>query len=296
MTTTLKQRVRDAAAPVASAASGEAVNTAADHSARRAVLGEFLKARRARVSPTSCGFAAGARRRTPGLRREEVAQLCAISATWYTWLEQGREIAVSGAVLERLARALRLNDAERTHLFQLAGRTEARTVAGTEAVTEAARKPPALQLAVDAIREPAYVLGRHYEPLAWNRAAAAHFSTWLGRRAAAATLLEYMFLEPSAREFVVDWPVRARRLVAEFRADASAHLEEPGMRGVIASLSNRSAEFRRYWSLHDVIEREGGLREFRPPRGGLKRLEQVNLWLAHQRDFKLVMLVPLSAG
>src|SRR5579872_1919297 len=138
---------------------------------RRHSLGEFLRSRRARLSPGAVGLPEGVRRRTPGLRREEVAQLAGVGATWYTWLEQGREVRPSVEVLGALARALRLDPAERQHLFTLAGRPlpETRTV-GPEHVGE-----PLKRMLASLTMQPAYVLGRRWDILAWNPAAAALF-------------------------------------------------------------------------------------------------------------------------
>jgi transcriptional regulator with XRE-family HTH domain len=258
--------------------------------ARRAALAEFLKARRGLLAPDSFGLPAGTRRRTPGLRREELAQLCDISTTWYTWIEQGRDVAVSNAVLARFAGVLRLSGAERAYLFKLAGKPDLQ--AGPPEPVEI---PDSLRRVVQAVASPAYVLDRYYEPRAWNAAAVKHFGTWLRGRKRPPTLLEYMFLDPEARSFVVQWPLRARRMVAEFRADASDFLEHPALAARLAKLGEQSPEFRRLWRLQDVAEREGGLREFNHPKQGLLRYEQVNLRLAHRRDIKLVILAAATA-
>lgn len=258
--------------------------------APRHTLAEFLKAKRARLSPSVCGFPVGTRRRTPGLRREELAQLAGISATWYTWIEQGRELAVSAAAWTRIADALQLNEAERRYLFELTGKKDPVAKALVEVAV-----PASLRAAVDAIKAPAYVLGRCYEPLVWNRAAAELFSGWLKRQPPLPTLLEYVFLDRSARRFVVGWPLRAGRLVAEFRADASSELLQPDVQAAVSSLAERSAEFRRFWTAHDVVEREGGVRAFKHPTRGALRYEQVNLRVALRADFKLVMLIEARA-
>jgi hypothetical protein len=189
----------------------------------RHVLGRFLRARREATPPTAAGLAAAStRRRTPGLRREEVAHLADISTTWYTWLEQGREISLSGAALARLAEVFRLSAAERIYLFELARRHDPAppAVPGDQAV------PRELRDAVLALPMPAYLLDRAWRLCAWNPAAADLFSPWLA--SGEACLLRYVFLDPSARGFICDWAVRARRLVAEFRR---RHGAVPGRRG-----------------------------------------------------------------
>src|SRR6516225_9954802 len=138
---------------------------------RRRALGAFLMARRARLCPTALGLPVAGRRRTPGLRREEVAQLAGLSVTWYTWIEQGRDVSVSPAALARLARTLQLSGAERTYLFDLAGK---RDPAGP-APALAPEAPAALEAAVQAIAAPAYVLDRQCNAVAWNALASRLF-------------------------------------------------------------------------------------------------------------------------
>lgn len=245
-------------------------------------LGEYLRARREQLRPADFGLPAGQRRRTPGLRREEVAQLCGISATWLTWIEQGRTAAVSAPTLAALARGLQLSRAERQYLFQLAGRPDpaARSVAA----------PPALQPLVDAIATPAYVLDRHWDAVAWNRPAAELFTPWL--RSGDANLLRFVFGHASARNFIVNWPERARRLVAEYRADITAWQDDPVSAALVAELSASSAEFALAWKAQAVQTRDGGRRGFDHPRRGRCDYEQYTLRVAQQPDFKLTVLVP----
>ncbi|HVC63264.1 MAG TPA: helix-turn-helix transcriptional regulator [Acetobacteraceae bacterium] len=131
--------------------------------AQRRELGDFIRAQRERLSPAELGLAAQGRRRTPGLRREEVAQLCGLSATWYTWLEQGRDVSVSPLALARVAATLLLGRAERAYLFELAGKRDP-----DQAGAEAGGVPPALLACVEAIRAPAYVLDRDWNARCWN--------------------------------------------------------------------------------------------------------------------------------
>ncbi|HLI11347.1 MAG TPA: helix-turn-helix transcriptional regulator [Alphaproteobacteria bacterium] len=257
---------------------------------RRRELGEFLRAHRARLTPAMLGLAAGARRRTPGLRREEVAQLCGMSATWYTWIEQGREVSVSPAALARLAETLRLARAERAYLFDLAGKRDpALPVAPAPAAV-----PPALVATVTALAEPAYLLDRCWTARAWNKAAARLFAGWLDGDGGDRNLLRYIFLVPGARHLICDWEARARRVIAEFRSDYSAHLDDPEMRALIEALRRGSAFFARAWDAHAVVAREGGLRTFNHPREGFLRYEQVTLTPASQPGLKLVVLVKVA--
>lgn len=261
----------------------------ADPKTRRKALGEFLKVLRERSAPEAFGFPPGQRRRTSGLRREEVAQLAGISPTWYTWMEQGREVNVSPDVLGRLADALRLTRSERAYLFEMAGRRDA---AGEEPDEDVV--PDVLVSLLDDIATPAYLMGRHWDLLAWNRAAAELFAGWLDvPQPRAPNLLRYVFLEPSARALIADWEVRASRLAAEFRADCRTRLEEPALQRLIAELEESSPEFARFWKQHDVLDRRGGRRDFRHPARGMVSYQQVTLHPVEQEPLKLVILKPI---
>lgn len=252
---------------------------------QRRELGAFVRAQREKLSPAAVGLPAGTRRRVRGLRREEVAQLSGLSVTWYTWIEQGREVSVSPATLARLADALRLTRAERAYLFELAG---TRDPGRDEA--EADDIPPAVPACVATIASPAYVLDRSWTARCWNRQAERLFTGWLDRPGDR-NLLRFIFLEPAARSLIHGWKERARRVVAEFRADCSAHLDDPPFRGLIEGLRHRSPEFMRLWDEHAVLGREGGERTFDHPADGFVRYEQVTFKLAGQPDLKLTILV-----
>jgi transcriptional regulator with XRE-family HTH domain len=257
---------------------------------RRKELGDFLQALRQRSAPAEFGFPVGTRRRTQGLRREEVAQLAGMSPTWYTWIEQGREINVSAEALDRLAQALKLSRPEREYLFEMAGRRDPR---GSESEQDEA--PAMLAEALAGIDMPTYILGRTWDVLAWNAAAAELFTGWLDQPLAEDTppnLLRFVFEMPQARELVMDWEMRAGRIVAEFRADCRSRLEEPALQRLVGELSQASVEFSRYWKQHDVLERQGGLREFNHPRRGVVGYHQFTLRPVDQEYLKWVMLVP----
>ncbi len=260
---------------------------------KRRELGDFLRAHRARLSPASLGLPAFGRRRTPGLRREEVAQACGMSPTWYTWLEQGRDIAASPPALSALARALQLTPAERAYLFELADRRDP-NLSG-RAGEEGMDVPPALARAIAAIDGPAYLLDSLWNARAWNRPAAGLFVGWLdgaldgtGDR----NLLRYVFLSPVARKIIPDWQARARRVLAEFRADSSRHLEDADLQSLVEDLRGRSTLFAQCWTEHAVVDRTGGERTFDHPREGRLSYQQIAFALANRPDFKLVMLVP----
>ncbi|MDJ0389506.1 helix-turn-helix transcriptional regulator [Roseomonas sp. E05] len=260
---------------------------------QRRLLGAFLRRHRESLAPQAAGLPmtppghSPRRRRTPGLRREEVAQLCGISTTWYTWLEQGRDIALSAEALARLAEALRLTPAERAYLFELARR---RDPAPPMAGSAPASPPPELVAALRASAAPAYLLDRLWHARGWNGAAGRLFSPWLG--SGETCLLRYVFLDPTARDFICDWENRAQRLLAEFRADTAHDPEDTGMRTLVGDLLRSSTPFARFWNNHAVLAREGGERMFSHPEDGLLRYEQVTLLPAAQPGYKLVMLLP----
>jgi transcriptional regulator with XRE-family HTH domain len=251
-------------------------------------LGEFIRAHRERITPESAGLPGGGRRRTPGLRREELAQLCDVSPTWLTWLEQGREVSASGKMLARLAEVLRLSAAERAYLFSLADRLDPHHEDDGGGAEEA------LEPIVAAINAPAYILDRQWNAVAWNAQAATLFGGWLDVDSEAPVkpnLLRFMFRTAAARGLIVGWEDRARRLVAEFRADIGKHAGDQTLAALIAELSVGSEEFRQLWSLQDVVGREGGQRGFQHPRLGELSFNQVTLHLAKRHDLKLVMLL-----
>ncbi|MFD0384496.1 helix-turn-helix transcriptional regulator [Streptomyces stramineus] len=211
--------------------------------------------------PARGGHPARPRRRTPGLRREEVAQLSGVSVTWYTWLEQARDISVSRQVLESLARALMLDAAERRHLFALAGEP-------LPGRPPADGPPPALQRLVDALDpHPAYCLDVHWNLVAWNRAEAALIGDPARLEPRARNLLRLMFTDPRLRTLVADWPGQARRLLAQFRADARQRIGDPHLERLTGELRQESPEFAAWWESHDVADFHANRRTFHHPRG-----------------------------
>lgn len=251
---------------------------------QRRALGEFLRRQRSRLAPASLGLPMGSRRRTPGLRREEVAQLAGISATWYSWIEQGRDVSVSPAALGRLAQALLLSPAERRYLFDLAAKLDPRAPEGA-----AADLPPGFAAALEQMQLPAYALDRQWRALAWNAAAARLFVGWLDE-AGERNLLRYIFLSPAARTLICDWEERARRALAEFRAELSRYIDDPELRALVAELCRESPFFAQEWERHAVVARIGGERTFRHPQDGFLRYEQTSLALAGRPEIKLVLL------
>lgn len=256
---------------------------------RRKELGEFLQAIRKRGTPEAFGFPSGARRRTKGLRREEVAQLANISATWYTWIEQGRDVSMSEDTIIRLAQALKLTRTEREYLFDLSGRRDPQGYIQEEDLAS-----NSLTTLLKDIHVPAYVLGRTWNILAWNKQAKILFGDWLSedKSTIAPNLLRLVFTKAEARQFVINWEARSKRLVAEFRADCRSRLQEPELQSLVTELSKSSTEFDQFWKQHDVLERQGGMREFKHSRLGKLTYKQVTMRPVDQEQLKLVMLSP----
>jgi transcriptional regulator with XRE-family HTH domain len=250
---------------------------------QRKLLGAFVRAHRERLRPEGVA----GRRRTPGLRREELASRAGISITWCSWIEQGRDVKASPHALARLARALALSRAERAYLFELAG---ARDPDGP-APHDIADAPPSITAAVMAVTHPAYGLDRLWNACAWNGAAAHLFQGWLSE-GCQRNLLAFVFLDPAARDLIPNWKDRARRLLAEFRGDYGHSFTDPRTRALIEALSRDSALFRQAWEEQTVLDREGGMRSFHHPQDGLLRFNQLTFSPSERPDHKLVLLTP----
>ncbi|MGY0060628.1 helix-turn-helix transcriptional regulator [Streptomyces sp. LZ34] len=260
-------------------------------------LGDFLRSRRARIRPEEVGLISHGRRRVPGLRREEVAQLAGVSVDYYVRLEQGRGSNVSDAVLDAVARVLRLTEAEHTHLRDLARPKRGR---GRGAAREGGGR--ALRMGVRTLMEtmtgtPAFVLGRRMDILAWNALADAvsGFSAMAeGERNAA----RHTFLDPAAREFYTDWATVAAETVAYLRLDAGRHPGDPLMASLIGELAMKNETFRRLWADHPVKEKTHGVKLMRHPVVGDLELGYETLALPGDPDQLLVAYtaVPGSAA
>jgi transcriptional regulator with XRE-family HTH domain len=238
----------------------------------RAELAEFLRARRDAVAPEQVGLPRGqGRRRTPGLRREEVAMLAGVSITWYTWLEQGRRINASPEVLTAIGRALRLDEAGSDHLLALAQPTTAAVAAPQEA-------PSALVRLIESMEPaPAYVLGPRWEFLAWNAAEARLYPRLVELAGVERNLLWALFADPLTRDLIVDWDIHARQALAEFRAGTTALRGDPELAELVDVLTAASPEFAAWWPEHDVAQFETRLRRFRHPAAGLLTFEYQQL-------------------
>jgi transcriptional regulator with XRE-family HTH domain len=251
---------------------------------QRRLLGAFIRAHRERARPA----AQTGRRRTPGLRREELADLAGISATWCAWIEQGRPVQAAPETLGRIAQALHLTAAERAYLFKLADHIDPDVPrAGVPDV------PAALTALVRVLPYPAYGLDRLWNACCWNAAAAKLFVGWLdddGERER--NLLRFVFLSAEAKRLLPNWPARARRLLAEFRADYGRSFRDESVRALLDGLGIESAFFARAWAEQDVVERTGGLRRFNHPQQGALAFVQHSYLPTERTDYKLVALLP----
>lgn len=234
------------------------------------------------------GLPPGLRRRTPGLRREEVAQLANLGAAWYTALEQGRDIHPSQQVLEGVAGALRLNADERRHLFGLAGQP-------LSVDSPPARERISVTLArviEDLLPNPAYVMGRRWDMLAWNRAAGCVFGS-VGRGAPhARNVVWWLFTDPLAPSIYDGWDELARAVLAHFRADSARYPGDPWFAGLIDDLRRESAEFRAWWPQHDVLGAMDGRKVLRHPTAGLLEFEHTTLLVAANPNLQLMVYTP----
>lgn len=259
-------------------------------SERRLELSDFLRTRRAKVLPSDVGLADGARRRTPGLRREEVALLANIGATWYTRLEQGQPINVSAEVLDGIARALRLTTDERRHLHLLAGMSPTVSVPDEERISGLVRR------VLDGLDPlPAWVRGRRWDVLAWNVSADA-LMNFSGATGPARNLIWRLFRDPSARCSYGDPACTMRRAVAQFRAVAAKYPNDPGFTELIEDLRASSAEFRQLWAEHDVLGSTEGLKRFNHPDLGELILDMTSLDIPGDNDIRMIVLTAASGS
>lgn len=251
---------------------------------RRSELSDFLRTRRAKIVPSDVGLADGARRRTPGLRREEVALLANIGTTWYTRLEQGLPINVSAEVLDGISRALRLTSDERRHLHLLAGLSPTAPPQEDECVSD-------LVLRVLSALEPspAYVRGRRWDVLAWNRSADA-LSDFSGAVGPARNLVWRLFRDPSIQCRLGDPQCAMRRIVAQFRAVAAKYPHDPAFTELIEDLRVNSHEFRDLWAQHDVLGNADGLKRYLHPEVGELILDYTSFGVPGDGDMRLVVL------
>ena len=253
-------------------------------------LAAFLKDRRTRLDPASFGFSG--RRRTPGLRREEVAQRANISPTWYTWLEQGRGGAPSADVLNRIAKGLLLTEAEREHLFMLGlGRPPEVRYRGVEGVS------PRLQRLIDTLdASPAIVRTATWDVVAWNRAARVVLTDYSTLPEGERNILRFMFLSPHIRARQHDWQNLARFVVGSFRADAARAGAVSEVRELVDELCSASPEFAALWRANDVLSHGDGTKRLKHPELGDIELEYSGFAVDGRPDLSLTVYNPVDSA
>jgi hypothetical protein len=255
---------------------------------RRRELSDFLRTRRARIAPTDVGLPATSRRRTAGLRREEVAHLAGMSATWYTWLEQKRPIRVSPGVLDSLGRVLRLDPAERIQLFQLALR---------QPVFDSAPHPEVVSPLIGRMLNQttamaSVVMGRRWDVLAWNRSARAFLFDFEKVPSNQRNMLWLIFTRAEFRSLMVDWPARAQDTLARFRADYGRHAGDAHFVQLVEQLKSVSPEFTQWWPRHDIKQMSEGRRDYLHPLGGRMILEHATFLVGDNPELRLFVLLP----
>ncbi|MFI1203295.1 helix-turn-helix transcriptional regulator [Streptomyces sp. NPDC020883] len=256
-------------------------------------IGDFLRSRRARIRPEEVGLPGHGRRRVPGLRREEVAQLAGVSVDYYIRLEQGRGPSVSDAVLDAIGRVLRLDDTEQGYLRKVARPGVRRAGPRTAAADPALQKVrPGLRLLLDTVdRAPAFLLGRRMDVLAWNDLgdAVVGFSQMAPRDR---NIPRQVFLDPRARETYPEWPAVAAETVAHLRLDAGNHPQDPQLATLVGELSLASEDFRRLWADHQVREKSYGTKRLAHPVVGELTLPYETLTVPGEPDQMLVVYTP----
>jgi transcriptional regulator with XRE-family HTH domain len=254
---------------------------------RRRELGAFLRSRRERIRPEQVGLRSMRRRRTPGLRREEVAQLAGVGITWYTWLEQGREINPSAQVLDAIARTLQFDSHEHAHLFTLAG------FATTTIEKQCQALCPTIRPLIDQLEPfPAMVVNSRLDLIAYNRIYASFFSDIDSIPFEERNCLWLTFTSPEWQAAIVDWDDVAGNMVAEFRAAMAEHLDDPAWKSLVARLHRASPKFAAVWERHDVQGVESRTKRALHPSAGLLKLDYTNLWIGQQVGVRIVAFTP----
>jgi transcriptional regulator with XRE-family HTH domain len=264
------------------------VTTTAGGQGRRAELAEFLRSRRERITPQDAGLAPGIRRRTAGLRREEVALLAGVGVTWYTWLEQGRPINASSQVLDAVARTLRLDQPEREHLYRLADVLEAAPAAEVCPLLAAE-----VQQILDGIeRLPATVMNERFDLLAWNAVYATLFPGIVGAPQRERNALWQCFTYPECCHPFVNRGDQLGQLVAQLRGAYGRHVGEPAWTGFVQRLEAASPDFARLWAQHEVASPASHLKVFRHPRYKQLAMTSTSLGVLGTPGTRLVVYTP----
>jgi len=258
---------------------------------RRQALADFLRKRRARLSPSAVGLPPGLRRRTPGLRREEVAQLANIGTSWYIWLEQGRDVHPSASVLESLAQALRLTRNERRHLFLLAGQP----LPAPTFPSEEHASPVLQQVISDLDPNPAYVLGRRWDYLAWNKAASSVFAIDQSAPPYSRNLIWRLFTSPTYQVCYPNWEQLARGVLAELYTASTLYPGDAWFEELVEDLREVSPEFGQWWSHQDAPLSIEGHKVMEHLTLGHLEFEHIILQIPSDPDVRIMIFTPSPA-
>ncbi|HEX4205590.1 MAG TPA: helix-turn-helix transcriptional regulator [Ktedonobacteraceae bacterium] len=258
---------------------------------RRQELAHFLRMRRERILPEAVGLSVGARRRTPGLRREELAQLAGIGLTWYTRLEQGKDIIVSPQVIESLARIFDLNAAERQYLFVLA-----REQVPADPHPFTSQMSPQLQSVLDTMgNTPAYIINLRWDIVGWNQAMGHVFSDLAVFALHERNILRSLFTNPLQRSVLHDWEKEAKATLAQFRASTDRYVREPWFKALVGELQQTSLEFREWWPRHDIQSVCSARKELDHPLVGLLVLQSSTFQVVDAPDLRMVIFTAAEA-
>ena len=254
---------------------------------RHSELGDFLRSRREKLNPEHLGVSPQRKRRTPGLRREEVAELAGISADWYTRLEQGRTVQPSISTLDALARALRLSKTEQRHLRALALGPRQRAFVRENV-------PDSLRRMVESLNSPAYLTGPRWDVLAWNAAACDILTDFGSLAGSERNILLYMLTDPAARQLFGDgWADEARRMVAQFRVTYDLWSADPAFVDLAQRLQHASPEFAAWWDAHEIKEVAAGQKVLHHPLLGAQRFDYASFQANDDPALKLVIYTPV---
>jgi len=253
-------------------------------------LADFLKTRRAKISPLQVGLPQGVRRRTPGLRREEVAQLAGIGLTWYTWLEQGRPISVSKQIIESLSRVLMLDKHERIHLFTLA-----KQPLPVDILSYQGSISQNIQHVLDnLVLCPSFVMDQRWNVIAWNKAACLVFEDFGEMDVLERNMVWRMFTNVNYKQLFLDWEYHAQGMLARFRSTCGQYIEDPWLVEFIQALKKESKEFDLWWSRHDVQSNGEISKKLRHPIAGTLIFEFSNFDVSDNSGLKLIVNTPCS--
>jgi transcriptional regulator with XRE-family HTH domain len=253
-------------------------------------LGDFLKTRRAKITPSQVGLSSTTRRRTVGLRREEVAQLAGVGITWYTWLEQGRPIHVSAQVIESLSRVLLLDKQECIHLHLLANQPLPVDMPGHQRTVS-----PILQHVLDNLTLcPSLVTDQRWNVIAWNQAACSIFGDFTEMDVRERNIVWAMFTDYKYKQLFVDWNLHAKGLLGRFRATCGQYIEDAWLALFIDDLKMQSTEFNSWWLLHEIESNSEKYKQLNHPRVGILDFEVSNFDVSDNSGLKLIVHTPIT--